>query len=351
MTRDTSNGQSGPASLFEAIAYKLPHCHPDGGVVMNVMFTCAHDGLLLDYNAFTDGFRDSLVVLAYAGRQPDIDRDAGHALDGQRRCQPRGPLTAQDFVDHCPMEAQKTGSFALIELTASQPFSEPLASVHHAPTVGVVPAVVKPEFAVQGMPTANPPCETLIRPMKNALWVLRENIAALLSAQRKTQHDLAFSLGRGRSWINKFLQGTREIQMKDLDGIAAFFHIQTYQLFQPGISQMTERRSGSDRRQGFERRTPENQQAMVKMASQLAALPKTVQRGVNHAQPASSSVDNGYQKRLNGLTQKFAQELVTLVSPPVPRRQATGTGDQTAQRNGGTRTRRRSDPGRTPKTR
>jgi hypothetical protein len=39
-----------------------------------------------------------------------------------------------------------------------------------------------------------------------------------------------------------------------LDAFADYFGIETYQLFQPGISQLTERRSGGDRRATADRR-------------------------------------------------------------------------------------------------
>ena len=87
-----------------------------------------------------------------------------------------------------------------------------------------------------------------------ALYLLRNNIAGLLTVRRANQTDLAFALGKDKSWINKFLNGTREIQLKDLDAIASFFGCATYQLFQPGAAHITERRSGKDRRTGYDRR-------------------------------------------------------------------------------------------------
>src|SRR5581483_11431756 len=88
----------------------------------------------------------------------------------------------------------------------------------------------------------------------NALYQLRENIKSLLYGRKESQVALAFSLGKTKSWINKFLNGQREIQLKDLDRIADFFGIATYQLFQPGVSRLTERRSGFDRRSQKDRR-------------------------------------------------------------------------------------------------
>src|SRR5262245_52091612 len=145
MTRYNTLARSEPAGDVEETAYKLARCHSPVGLIVNVMFTCAHDGLLLDYRALPGSERNSFVIGAYRSWQPDINRDARHTLNGQRRSQPWGPLTAQNLVDDCPMEAQKTGSFALIQLAAPQPFGEPLPSVHHADTVGGMPADVKPE--------------------------------------------------------------------------------------------------------------------------------------------------------------------------------------------------------------
>jgi hypothetical protein len=88
----------------------------------------------------------------------------------------------------------------------------------------------------------------------NALYLLRRNITDLLLTRKESQHSLAFSIGHHKTWLNKFLNGDREIQFKDLDGIANFFGLQAYQLFQPGISQLTERRKGKDRRTGRDRR-------------------------------------------------------------------------------------------------
>jgi len=87
-----------------------------------------------------------------------------------------------------------------------------------------------------------------------AINQLRENVKALLRVRKEDQKTLAFALGRHPTTINKFLKGTREIQLQDLDRMADFFGLATYQLFQPGISLLTERRQGSDRRTGRERR-------------------------------------------------------------------------------------------------
>lgn len=87
-----------------------------------------------------------------------------------------------------------------------------------------------------------------------APYMLRQNVTDLLIARKEDQVTLAKALGHDKSWANKFLNGHRSIPLKELDQIADFFGLATYQLLQPGISRLTERRSGSDRRKGRERR-------------------------------------------------------------------------------------------------
>lgn len=99
----------------------------------------------------------------------------------------------------------------------------------------------------------------------SALYLLRRNIQTLLTTRGESQERLAWSLGHKKSWINKFLNDQREIQLKDLDGIAEFFGVATYQLFQPGVSELTERRSGRERRSGKDRRIS----AQTRMARDL----------------------------------------------------------------------------------
>lgn len=87
-----------------------------------------------------------------------------------------------------------------------------------------------------------------------ALVQLRLNVEFLLIQRRRTQADLAAEMGIDATTLNKFLHGKREIQFKHLDGMASFFGLQTYELFRPGISPLSERRIIKDRRQGLDRR-------------------------------------------------------------------------------------------------
>lgn len=95
-----------------------------------------------------------------------------------------------------------------------------------------------------------------------ATTIMRHNVSTLLSARKETQAELAGWLRHSRSWINKFLNGERQIQMKDLDRIADFFGIAAYQLFQPGISPLTERRI-QERRKHRERRIGHPKQEFI----------------------------------------------------------------------------------------
>ena len=89
-----------------------------------------------------------------------------------------------------------------------------------------------------------------------ALVQLRMNVESLLRERHKSKADLAAEMGIDPSTLTKFLKGTREIQFHHLDGMAACFGLQAYQLFQPGISPLLERRVLKDRRMGHDRRQP-----------------------------------------------------------------------------------------------
>lgn len=111
-----------------------------------------------------------------------------------------------------------------------------------------------------------------------ALYLLRENIGALLAARKESQASLAQYCGHQKAWINKFLndqdavQG-RGVSIPDLDKIAGFFGLQTFQLFQPGISALTERRSAADRRMGHERRIGHSGRQLAGLRAELNKLP------------------------------------------------------------------------------
>lgn len=112
-----------------------------------------------------------------------------------------------------------------------------------------------------------------------ATYLLKRNIEALLAARHQSQHDLAVWCRRSDAWISKILSDTsnpkaeRGVPLRDLDRIADFFGIAAYQLFQPGISPLTERRKVADRRSGRDRRlSAMNQQVRESLASAVATL-------------------------------------------------------------------------------
>lgn len=85
--------------------------------------------------------------------------------------------------------------------------------------------------------------------------LMKRNVDALLRARGQTRRDLARWCHRGDAWIAKIMaEDHREFPMKYFDRIADFFGIATYQLLQPGITPLTERRKSTDRRTGQDRR-------------------------------------------------------------------------------------------------
>jgi transcriptional regulator with XRE-family HTH domain len=130
---------------------------------------------------------------------------------------------------------------------------------------------------------------------RKALFIARENIRTLLQARNETQTLLARYCGHDKSWLNKFLNEGRGVQIGDLDKVAAFFGIEVYQLFQPGITRLTERRSQADRRLGHERRIGHTNRLISYLQTELNKVPHL-------AAPLSPGVPNAS----------------TLVAPSVP---------------------------------
>lgn len=131
--------------------------------------------------------------------------------------------------------------------------------------------------------------------------LLRRNLQSLLDARRESQASLAQYLGKDKSWINKFLTGTRdELQLQDLDRIADFFGLATYQLFTPGISALTERRIGGERRSGRERRVGHQIRLMRELGSALGSIrsggganvARSVDDGGDRSVPTRPAPDN-----------------------------------------------------------
>lgn len=105
--------------------------------------------------------------------------------------------------------------------------------------------------------------------------LVKHNIDHLLSARRLGRKDLAQWCGRSESWISKIMkEDRRDFPMKYWDRIADFFGVAPYQLLQPGITPLTERRKSGERRSGKDRRAgrrAEHQQTMLASDLSLTA--------------------------------------------------------------------------------
>lgn len=138
--------------------------------------------------------------------------------------------------------------------------------------IGTAPSVVKgPTDSALGGTASDCVVKGYDSPMGlRAVNQLRENIRALMRARGIEQQALAFALRRHPTWINKFLKGTRPITIADLDGLADFFGLSAYQLFMPGISSVTERRRGDERRAGRDRRISQSHRQLEVVAAEMA---------------------------------------------------------------------------------
>ena len=88
-----------------------------------------------------------------------------------------------------------------------------------------------------------------------AVLLLKTNIDTLLRARGQQRKELARWCRRSEGWLSQILTNDeRNMPLHYLDRIADFFGIATYQLLQPGISPLTERRILNDRRSGNDRR-------------------------------------------------------------------------------------------------
>lgn len=103
--------------------------------------------------------------------------------------------------------------------------------------------------------------------------LMKRNIDALLQARQLKRKDLAEWCRKGESWISKIMkEDRREFPMKYWDRIADFFGIAPYQLLQPGMSFVTERRK-AERRSGKDRRlSAMNQRVRQSLSEAIASL-------------------------------------------------------------------------------
>ena len=115
-----------------------------------------------------------------------------------------------------------------------------------------------------------------------ALYLLKRNVRALLDARHENQVTLAAWVGHSKAWLNKFLKDEyAEIQFRDLDRIASFFGIAAYQLFQPGIHTLTERRKAGDRRSGSDRRIGHQNRLLTVLRSDISKVPHLAAKGTH----------------------------------------------------------------------
>ena len=168
-----------------------------------------------------------------------------------------------------------------------------------------------------------------------AARLLAENVSALLARDRLDQHDLAQWCRHSDPWVSDFLRGKRNWTLADLDRVADFFHMVAYQLFIPGISHRTERRSGVDRRSVKERRMGQAQRFMMHTAKEIDG--KHPRRKGSPDVLASSPIGDAlkrltadYEKRVTALLQAAAdagQQTPTpggAVTPPRKSRRVAG---------------------------
>lgn len=106
-------------------------------------------------------------------------------------------------------------------------------------------------------------------PYLTAPRLFAANVQALLRLRGQSQRDLAAWCRHSEVWISKILRCEREARMKDLDRMADFFGLATYQLFQPGLTKATERRRGGDRRSGQDRRLSHEHRQMREVEQEL----------------------------------------------------------------------------------
>lgn len=128
-----------------------------------------------------------------------------------------------------------------------------------------------------------------------AAALLKVNIDGLLRTRHQTRHDLAMWCRRSDAWLSKILgKDNRNVPLEYLDRVADFFGLATYQLFQPGLTGVLERRKG-DRRSGKDRR--------------ISAVNHQVRESVSALVANLNAEDVGDLLRLKALTAASRAEL------------------------------------------
>jgi len=146
--------------------------------------------------------------------------------------------------------------------------------------------------------------------------LVKENIDACLQRRRQTRKDLAFACGNTESWISKiFRNPTKELPVRYWDRIADFLGLDTYQLLLPGISHLTERRSGSERRAGQDRRIGQAARHMRMVGLEI---------DTHHPRRSLSVHTSPYAEALDRLNAEHARKISLLLSQIESGRQVTG---------------------------
>jgi hypothetical protein len=157
--------------------------------------------------------------------------------------------------------------------------------------------------------------------------LIKANIDALLRLHGKTRKDLAQWCFKSESWISKVMkEERREFATTDLDRIADFFGKEPYQLFLPGASQETERRSAVDRRGGRERRVGHQYRLMLGLQTALAPYQKpSSETQVSPEARHGGGLPPEVVAEVQRLNQEYSSKLRALLSQAESRGQAAKT--------------------------
>lgn len=167
-----------------------------------------------------------------------------------------------------------------------------------------------------------------------APFLLTENIAALIDLRGLTQHDVAWACRHSDVWLSYVLSGKRGVRLPDLDKIASVLGVETYQLFQPGISRRAERRKVA-RRTDSDRRIGQAMRSMLEARGEIdrARAPRAGKaRGaadteVSPVLQALKRVAADYERRVSALlsqAESGRQDSSTRTPQPAARKSRRG---------------------------
>lgn len=160
---------------------------------------------------------------------------------------------------------------------------------------------------------ASPLVVNIYPTLMKANVLMKHNISHLLRQRGLSQKDLAVYCYRKESWISKIMTvPTREFPMKYFDRIAEFLGVTTHQLLQPGMSSLTERRSGIDRRSITDRRIAPGARSMLRVSDEIDAHhPKRRSRDAVASSPLGDTL-----KRLTAEYEKRVAALLHVAAKP-----------------------------------